>query len=85
VSAALVTVAFLFFYTSTPKVPVPNVIGETRATAEQILKNAKLNPELEHSSRDDTCQRGTVIDQSPKKGDRVREDAEVTLTVCVSR
>lgn len=79
VLVALGTVALVF--NRTPDVKVPGVVGLTRESAQQRLKEAKFEQIIfQFQSRG--CQLGTVIAQLPKEGDIVDKHSEVTLTVC---
>jgi serine/threonine-protein kinase len=64
-------------------VPVPNVIGENRRDAEQIIRDAGLEvgEVTPAPAEDETQEPGTVIDQDPAADEEVEEGTPVNLTV----
>jgi eukaryotic-like serine/threonine-protein kinase len=72
----------LYLANRTPSVPVPDVTRKTKAEADALLTQAKLNPSSQDVS-DADCARGQVISQSPQPGTQVDEGATVTYRFCV--
>jgi eukaryotic-like serine/threonine-protein kinase len=62
-----------------PIVPVPNVVGDSLATAIQKLGTANLNYTVKTISSNQP--QGTVLSQSPVAGSRVKQTVPVQLTV----
>jgi eukaryotic-like serine/threonine-protein kinase len=67
----------------TPLVTVPEVIGENRRDAEQIIQEAGLEvgDVTTVPAEDETQEPGTVIDQDPAADEEVEEGTAVNLTV----
>lgn len=63
------------------KVPVPNVIGESVASAKEKLKNAGFANVTVTSESGKTVSSGTVISQSPVKDEKVALSTEIKLVV----
>ncbi|GAA1778825.1 Stk1 family PASTA domain-containing Ser/Thr kinase [Nocardioides hankookensis] len=59
---------------------VPNVVGMQQAEAETAIRNAGFVPRV-FTTDDTTEPAGTVIDQSPSKGETLSEGSTVTLQV----
>ena len=59
---------------------VPNVVGLQQAEAETAIRNAGFVPRV-FTTDDTTEPAGTVIDQSPSKGETLSEGSTVTLQV----
>ncbi|MDW3845056.1 Stk1 family PASTA domain-containing Ser/Thr kinase [Micromonospora sp. BRA006-A] len=64
------------------KVSVPQVVGRTQAEAQAALTQAGLRFTTGDPVQNTTCQKGSVVDQSPSFGQRVEKDTEVTVNVC---
>jgi hypothetical protein len=65
------------------QVPVPNVVGDTPATAQSVLQNASLRGDNVVSSTGCTpASQGLVISTDPAAQSLVSVGSEVTLTVC---
>jgi beta-lactam-binding protein with PASTA domain/predicted Ser/Thr protein kinase len=65
---------------SAAQVEVPNVIGETVDSAQQILTNLAFEVEITQENNDDQPE-GNVFDQDPKGGAKVDEGSTVQLKV----
>jgi beta-lactam-binding protein with PASTA domain len=65
------------------QVAVPDVVGESRADAEQILQEADLVPVIERrvQPQNDTQRPGTVVSQDPEEGTEVDRGSIVNLTI----
>lgn len=61
------------------KVKIPQLLGKTKAKAEKILAQQKLN--VEFVSEADSKTKGTVIRQSIKAGTKVREGKKIVITI----
>lgn len=59
---------------------VPPVLAKTQADATQRLENAGLDVRIEREYSD-TVKRGRVISSDPAPGERIRDNAAVTLTI----
>ncbi|MFF0654802.1 Stk1 family PASTA domain-containing Ser/Thr kinase [Micromonospora tulbaghiae] len=64
------------------KVSVPQVVGRTQAEAQAALTQAGLRFTEGDPVQNTTCERGSVVDQSPSFGQRVEKNTEVTVNVC---
>jgi eukaryotic-like serine/threonine-protein kinase len=66
-----------------PVVTVPDVVGENRREAEEIVRDARLEvgEVTQVPAEDETQEPGTVIDQDPAADERVEEGTPVNLTV----
>ncbi len=64
-----------------PIVQVPSVVGDQLVTATQALQAAGLTSSPRINSVSSTQPQGTVLDQTPGGGSRVRANVPVTLTV----
>ncbi|WP_435121335.1 Stk1 family PASTA domain-containing Ser/Thr kinase [Micromonospora tulbaghiae] len=64
------------------KVSVPQVVGRTQAEAQAALTQAGLRFTEGDPVQNTTCEKGSVVDQSPSFGQRVEKDTEVTVNVC---
>jgi serine/threonine-protein kinase len=63
-------------------VVVPNVVGQLQASAESTLRsNGVRRITVVHTTTTDQSQDGTVIDQAPSAGTRIRDTDSVTITV----
>ncbi len=67
------------FYSDGPE-KVPNVVGLTQEEAESKLRDAGFTPSVV-TSNDTTEPAGTVIDQSPDKGQQLSQGGAVTIVV----
>lgn len=63
------------------KIEVPNVIGKSLYSAENMLKDRGLVAVVVDSTYDKSAMRGSVLDQSPKAGYEVKGGRVVYLTV----
>lgn len=64
----------------TVKISVPNVVGQTQASATAVLQNAGFNVTVEQKS-DKSVESGKVISQTPKGGLDLPKGATVVLIV----
>lgn len=64
------------------KVSVPQVVGRSQAEAQAALTQAGLRFTAGDPVQNTTCERGSVVDQSPSFGQRVEKNTEVTVNVC---
>ncbi|MBU8858091.1 MULTISPECIES: Stk1 family PASTA domain-containing Ser/Thr kinase [unclassified Micromonospora] len=64
------------------KVSVPQLVGRTQAEAQAALTQAGLRFTSGDPVQNTTCQKGSVVDQSPSFGQRVEKNTEVTVNVC---
>ncbi|MEW2589224.1 Stk1 family PASTA domain-containing Ser/Thr kinase [Micromonospora aurantiaca] len=64
------------------KVSVPQLVGRSQAEAQAALTQAGLRFTTGDPVQNTTCQKGSVVDQSPSFGQRVEKDTEVTVNVC---
>jgi len=64
---------------STKKVAVPDVVGTPQADASLVLRKAGFSVEI--IDRQSEAAKGTVIDQDPDAGTKVKEGSDVTITV----
>lgn len=65
------------------QVPVPNVVGDTPATAQSVLQNASLRGDnIVSSTGCSPASQGLVISTDPAAQSLVSVGSEVTLTVC---
>jgi len=62
-------------------VNVPNVSGLTLSQARDVLESADLTMELSDSVYSDNAVPGSVIEQLPREGDRVKPGRTVYLTI----
>jgi serine/threonine-protein kinase len=58
---------------------VPNIVGQTRANAEQQLQDAHLNGVFKHVDSDQP--KGTVVSTDPQVGQQVARDSDVTVNL----
>jgi len=70
----------LLVSTGPEQVPVPSVVGKQRNDAENILRDAGFQVQINEVEAPDE-QPGTVLDQNPGAGAKVDPGATVTLTV----
>jgi serine/threonine-protein kinase len=73
------TTVTLFVSKGTNQVKVPSVVGLSRNSARQTLKDAGLIPEI--AERDDPAQAGQVLEQDPGAGTLVDKKSTVTITI----
>ncbi|MEV4522755.1 Stk1 family PASTA domain-containing Ser/Thr kinase [Micromonospora tulbaghiae] len=64
------------------KVSVPQLVGRSQAEAQAALTQAGLRFTPGDPVQNTTCEKGSVVDQSPSFGQRVEKDTEVTVNVC---
>ncbi|MFI7304180.1 Stk1 family PASTA domain-containing Ser/Thr kinase [Micromonospora aurantiaca] len=64
------------------KVSVPQLVGRSQAEAQAALTQAGLRFTTGDPVQNTTCEKGSVVDQSPSFGQRVEKDTEVTVNVC---
>ncbi|MDO3683808.1 Stk1 family PASTA domain-containing Ser/Thr kinase [Micromonospora sp. C28ISP2-4] len=64
------------------KVSVPQLVGRSQAEAQAALTQAGLRFTEGDPVQNTTCEKGSVVDQSPSFGQRVEKDTEVTVNVC---
>jgi eukaryotic-like serine/threonine-protein kinase len=64
-----------------PDVDVPDVVDQQRADAEQALKDAGFKVRTRSEDVDTLDQDGTVIDQDPAGGEKLRKGSRVTIVV----
>ncbi|MFC0100791.1 Stk1 family PASTA domain-containing Ser/Thr kinase [Micromonospora marina] len=64
------------------KVSVPQLVGRTQAEAQAALTQAGLRFTDGDPVQNTTCEKGSVVDQSPSFGQRVEKNTEVTVNVC---
>ncbi|WP_431943208.1 Stk1 family PASTA domain-containing Ser/Thr kinase [Micromonospora marina] len=64
------------------KVSVPQLVGRTQAEAQAALTQAGLRFTSGDPVQNTTCEKGSVVDQSPSFGQRVEKNTEVTVNVC---
>ncbi|MET8301173.1 Stk1 family PASTA domain-containing Ser/Thr kinase [Micromonospora sp. NPDC005211] len=64
------------------KVSVPQLVGRSQAEAQAALTQAGLRFKPGAPVQNTTCEKGSVVDQSPSFGQRVEKDTEVTVNVC---
>ncbi|WP_435232926.1 Stk1 family PASTA domain-containing Ser/Thr kinase [Micromonospora aurantiaca (nom. illeg.)] len=64
------------------KVSVPQLVGRSQAEAQAALTQAGLRFTAGDPVQNTTCEKGSVVDQSPSFGQRVEKDTEVTVNVC---
>ncbi|RIV38973.1 Stk1 family PASTA domain-containing Ser/Thr kinase [Micromonospora radicis] len=62
-----------------PEVTIPSLVGSTRQSAEERLKELKLTPEIKLVNNAAT--EGQVLEVSPAEGEKVAEGSKVELTV----
>jgi serine/threonine-protein kinase len=65
--------------TGAPRTTVPSVLGKTAADAASTLANAKLKANIHEVPSDEAV--GTVLAQSPKAGERVKQGTSVRVNV----
>jgi serine/threonine-protein kinase len=75
------SVVELFVSSGPEEVPVPPVVGETLANAQQLITDAGLTVGQVTERADATFAEGIVIEQDPPQGVRVGIDAPVNLVV----
>jgi eukaryotic-like serine/threonine-protein kinase len=63
----------------TVTVEVPNVVNQPQAQAEQMLREAELEPRVQQEANE--AEPGTVIDQDPNAGESAERGSTVTITV----
>lgn len=66
-------------------ISVPNVQGLSSDKAIQVLMQARLEPAIVDSCYVPDSPSGTVVDQKPVVGARVKQGRQVYLTVCTNR
>ncbi|MBB5110794.1 Stk1 family PASTA domain-containing Ser/Thr kinase [Micromonospora echinospora] len=64
------------------KVSVPQLVGRSQADAQAALTQAGLRFVPGDPVQSTTCEKGSVVEQSPTFGQRVDKDTEVTVKVC---
>ncbi|MEW2444445.1 Stk1 family PASTA domain-containing Ser/Thr kinase [Micromonospora marina] len=64
------------------KVSVPQLVGRTQAEAQAALTQAGLRFTSGDPVQNTTCEKGSVVDQSPSFGQRVEKNTEITVNVC---
>ncbi|MFD6259645.1 Stk1 family PASTA domain-containing Ser/Thr kinase [Micromonospora chalcea] len=64
------------------KVSVPQLVGRSPDDAKAALTQAGLRYGTGDPVQNTTCERGSVVEQSPTFGQRVDKDTEVTVKVC---
>ncbi len=69
----------------TVQVPVPNVVGQDRQTAENALLAAGLVPMEGPAENSDTVPAGSVIKTNPVAGTQVPKNTTVTVTLSLGR
>lgn len=75
--------AVVTYYLSTgPEgIEVPSVIGESKGSAVTILNNKDIIVDTNYEYRYDDAPEGTVIDQTPKAGEKIRKGDTVHLVI----
>lgn len=79
--AVLTVLALLLFWFLGRQADVPDVIGQTQTTAEQAIRDSGLSVGSVTTVVDEDAQAGTVIEQDPDAGQRVRRGTAVNLVV----
>ena len=64
------------------KVSVPQLVGRSPDDAKAALTQAGLRFATGDPVQNTTCEKGSVVEQSPPFGQRVDKDTEVTVKVC---
>ena len=62
-------------------ITVPSLSGLTIVEVEELLKNKKLNYEIQDSVYVEKAEKGVVLDQSPEGNDLVKENRTIYITV----
>ncbi|MGC4894362.1 Stk1 family PASTA domain-containing Ser/Thr kinase [Micromonospora sp. DT31] len=68
--------------TGNEKVSVPQVVGRSQADARAAIDQVGLQFRAGPPVQNTTCEKGSVVDQNPKFGQRVDKDSTVTVQVC---
>lgn len=71
--------AALYMSVRSPEVTVPKVVGTDRATAEAELEKVRLNMRVRQTRYDPDAKPDTVLDQSPRAGEIVKEGQTIAL------
>ncbi|MFI5803402.1 Stk1 family PASTA domain-containing Ser/Thr kinase [Streptomyces sp. NPDC051561] len=66
-----------------PKVEVPDVMDQTQDRATKRLKNNDFVPVIKKEQSEKPT--GTVIDQSPKGGEKAEKGAQITITIATEK
>ena len=69
------------WYVSSPELQVPKVVGMNEANAQTVLKNVGLSPVVSDTNYDEQYPKGTVIYQSPKAGNIVKQGRNIYLFI----
>ncbi|WP_319460641.1 Stk1 family PASTA domain-containing Ser/Thr kinase [Micromonospora sp. RTP1Z1] len=64
------------------KVTVPDLRGKQKATAFTEIQRAGLTPVLGESVLNNTCEKGTVVEQNPPADSQLEKKRDVTIKVC---
>ncbi len=78
--AALAMTAYYYTF-SGRGVPVPDVVGLDQEQAQQVLRAAGFEVEIEAREYSDTVPEGRVISQDPAAGEKLKEGGKVRLVV----
>ena len=73
--------AFAYYRISTPKNPVPNLVGDSPAKATQLLQPLHLHLRVAHQTYNNGVPKGVVISQVPAATAVLREGSLVAVTV----
>ncbi|MBM7491719.1 serine/threonine-protein kinase [Micromonospora luteifusca] len=61
---------------------VPTLVGKSQAAAVTEIRNAKLQPQVGDSVLANDCTKGTVAQQNPPPGTRLKQASTVTIQLC---
>lgn len=75
------TFFFLSRLTTQESFPAPQLLGHSIADAIIMLSEKNLHPHILEQREDPTCIPGTIIEQRPEPGQRIKEKQPIFLTV----
>mgnify|MGYP000155156710 CR=1 FL=1 len=80
---AISLVAHFIFNRNLAEIAVPNVTNMTVVEAQKLLEEKQFKVELEEKYGDpDKFKPGTVMEQSPKAGEKRKQGSLIILTIC---
>ncbi len=79
--ASFITFLFLSKLNTPESFPAPNLIGLSTADAIIVLSQQNLHPHILEQREDASTNPGTIIEQSPRQGQQIKEKQSIFLVV----